>query len=71
MSTYSAKVYKENKVESDYTVFVDCIENTSASDKKDSDPAICYQAALTEYEFSIKRSEKLDNKIYTVKRLKD
>ena len=29
MSTYSAKVYKENKVESDYTVFVDCIENLS------------------------------------------
>ena len=64
MAKYSAIVFKENEKDTDYIVSVDCVENTSATEKKDGDPMICFQAALTEYEFSIKRSEKLDNKIY-------
>ena len=39
-------------------------ELTSKKLTPDTDPNLCYQIASLEYEHCIKRSERLDNKIY-------
>lgn len=66
---YDVNVLEKNTRKStSYLIEIHCNERMpeeKAEGKKiDNDPNLCYQIALTEYEHCIKRSDRLDNKIY-------
>ncbi len=64
MATYSTNVLKTDNT--NYTISVDRLntDNDNNEHLVETDPALCYQVAFAEYDYSIKRSDKLDNKIY-------
>ena len=65
---YNVNITDENNRSRNY--FIDVSEESKMSEEEtteltpDTDPNLCYQIALAEYEHCIKRSERLDNKIY-------